>query len=152
MKSIVLYFSRTGNSERIARKIAEKAGCGLSRITDDKNWKGVFGFLRGGLYAARFRGTNPVLSPEVDFDAFDRIMIVSPVWAGNAVPAVFSLLMRKKDSLNKIGLVLSSGGGETGPVFDKLESKIGSIPFKFGIPKNRSDEDQVSSQAAEILR
>ncbi len=152
MKSIVLYFTRTGNSKRIAQKIAEKAGCGLSQITDEKNWKGIFGFLRGGYYAITFRETNPRLIPMVGFAEYDRIAIVGPVWAGNAVPAVFSLLMREKASLDKICLVLSSGGGETAPVFEKLESRIGKIPFKFGIPKNKADEDQAAAQAADVLR
>lgn len=152
MNSIVLYFTRSGNSERIAQKIAEKAGCGLSQITDEKNWRGLFGFLRGGFYAASFRQTNPALNPEVDFSAYDRIAIVGPVWAGNAVPAVFSLLMREKASMEKICLVLSSGGGDIAPVFEKLESKVGNIPFKIGIPKNKADEDQSAAQAAEILR
>ena len=152
MKSIVLYFTRSGNSKRIAQKIAEKAGCGLSQITDEKNWKGLFGFLRGGFYASTFRKTNPVLSPDVNFSAYDRIAIVGPVWAGSAAPAVFSLLMREKASLDKICLVLSSGGGETAPVFEKLMTKTGTIPFRLGIPKGRVDEDRVVAQAADILR
>lgn len=152
MSCIVLYFTRTGNSKRIAQKIAEKAGCELSRITDEKNWKGPFGFLSGGFYAASSRQTNPVLSPEVDFSEYDRIAIVGPVWAGNAAPAVYSLLMREKSSLNKICLVLSSGGGETAPVFEKLMTQTGVIPFRLGIPKNRVDEDRIVAQAADILR
>lgn len=152
MNSVVLYFTRSGNSKRIAQKIAEKAGCGLSQITDEKNWKGPFGFLRGGFYAATFRETHPSLSPEVDFSSYDRIAIVGPVWANNAAPAVYSLLIREKAILDKICLVLSSGGGEIEPAFQKVEQKTGTIPFKFGIPKQKADEDRVAGQAAEVLR
>ncbi len=148
MNCRVLYFSLSGNSKRIAEKIAAQGGCGLSQITDDKNWKGIFGFLRGGFYALRFKKTTPVIDPEVDFNELDHILIVGPVWAGNAAPAVYSLLEKEKSNLQKVCLVLSSGGGDTDPVFKKLEEKIGPIPFKFGIPKDKADEDAVAAQAA----
>ncbi|MEI6100295.1 MAG: hypothetical protein WCP73_00525 [Eubacteriales bacterium] len=152
MESRVLYFTRSGNSKRIAQKIAEKAGCGLSQITDDKNWSGLFGFLRGGSYAARQKTTNPVITPEAHLSDFGRVVIVGPVWAGNVVPAIYSLLLNEKENLQKVCLVLNSGGGETESAFKHLESKIGSIPFKFGIPKNKADEDQIVAQAAQTLK
>lgn len=142
----------SGNSKRIAEKITRKAGCGISQITDDKNWKGVFGFLRGGFYALRFKTTHPTVAPDVDFNEYDRLLIVGPVWAGNAVPAVYSLLEREKANLQKVCLVLSSGGGDTEPVFKKLEARIGTIPFKFGIPQNKADENAIAEKAADVLR
>jgi len=151
MNCRVCYFTLHGNSKRIAEKIAGRAGCGLSQITDDKNWKGVFGFLRGGFYAARSRMTNITVEPDIDFSEYDRVLIVGPVWAGNAVPAVYSILNREKANLHKIGLVLSSGGGETDPVFKRVENKLGAIAFKFGIPKDKVDEDAVAEQAASVL-
>ena len=152
MNCRVLYFTRSGNSKRIAEKIAGKAGCGVSVITDDKSWKGIIGFLRGGYYASRFKTTDVTVSPETDFGAYDRILIVGPVWAGNAAPAVYSLLLTEKENLGKICLVLSSGGGDTDAVFGRLEKKIGAIPYKFGIPQNKADEDAVAEKAAAVLK
>ena len=152
MNCRVLYFTRSGNAKRIALKISEKAGCGISQITDEKNWNGIFGFIRGGFYAHSFRMTHPVVTPDVNFSEYDRIVIVGPVWAGNAVPAVYSLLMREKENLDKVCLVLSSGGGDTIPVFSRLESRMGAIPFKFGIPAGKTDEDEIAAQAAEMLK
>lgn len=152
MEPRVLYFTRSGNSERIARKIAGLAGCGVSRITDDKNWSGLIGFLRAGSSASRQKTTNPKLSPEADFSDFSRVVIVGPVWAGKAATPVYSLLLKEKEHLSRVCLVLDSGGGETEPAFQCLEEKIGTIPFKFGIPKNKADEDQIAALAAETLK
>ncbi|MBC7960795.1 MAG: flavodoxin family protein, partial [Vallitaleaceae bacterium] len=41
----VVYFSRTGNSKRVAEKIAQKIGSHVSVLTDDKNWKGLLGYI-----------------------------------------------------------------------------------------------------------
>jgi len=152
MNCRVLYFTRSGNSKRIAEKIAGQAGCEISQITDDKNWKGFFGFMRGGYYASRYKMTNPLVTPKADFSEYDRVLIVGPVWAGNAAPAVYSLLEREKANLQKVCLVLSSGGGDTDAVFRRLETKTWVIPFKFGIPGNKADEDAVAAEAAGVLR
>lgn len=152
MNCRVLYFTRSGNSKRIAEKIAEKAGCGISEITDDKSWKGIIGFLRGGYYASRSKTTNVSVTPETDLGAYDRILIVGPVWAGNAAPAVYSILLKEQADLGKIGLVLSSGGGDTDAVFARLEEKTGAIPYKFGIPKNKVNEDAAAEKAADVLK
>ena len=152
MKCRILYFSLSGNSKRIAEKIAAQAGCEVSRIADDKNWKGVLGFLRGGFYAMRFKMTNPSIEPDVDFNELDRVVIVGPVWAGNAAPAVYSLLNRERLNLKKVCLVLSSGGGDTAPAFKRIEEKIGETSFQFGIPRNKADEDTVVAQAAAVCR
>jgi Flavodoxin len=152
MEPRVLYFTRSGNSERIARKIADIAGCGVSRITDEKNWAGLAGFLRGGFYATRQKTTNPKLEADARLSDFSRVVIVGPVWAGKAAAPVYSLLLKEKEHLNKVCLVLNSGGGETEPAFQCLEEKVGTIPFKFGIPKNKADEDQAAASAAQTLK
>lgn len=152
MESRVLYFTRSGNSERIARKIANLAGCGVSRITDGKNWAGPIGFLKGGYYASRQKTTNPKLTPDANLSDFSRVVIVGPIWAGKPAPAVYSLLLKEKEHIGRICVVLCSGGGETEPAFSHLEKQVGAIPFKFGIPKNKADEDQVAAQAAQTLK
>ena len=152
MEPRVLYFTRSGNSERIAKKIANLAGCGISRITDDKNWAGVFGFLRGGSYASRQKTTDARIEPEAHLSDFSRVVIVGPIWAGNAAPTVYSLLLKEKEHLNRVCLVMISGGGEIEPAFKRLEDKVGPVSFKFGIPRNKADEDQIAAQAAETLK
>ena len=57
MKYSVAYFSRTGNSGRIAQKIAQKLSTDAIEVTDNMNWKGPIGYIRAGRCA--LNTTNP---------------------------------------------------------------------------------------------
>ncbi len=148
----VLYFSRNGNSKRIAEKIAQKSGAEMSVITDDKKWKGIFGFIKGGAYASSWKVTTPLLSPVVSWDQYDKIVIVSPVWANNVAPAVYSLLMKEKKIMNKLVLVINNSGSETDSAFSNIETKLGEIPHQFGITKRKNNEDSVINAIIKVLK
>jgi len=141
MKTAVLYFSRTGNSKRVAEKIAQKLHGETACITDEESWKGPGGFARGAMFAAKWEITHPVVSPIVDYKGCDRIVIIGPVWAANPAPAVYSLIMQElKEYANKVTLVLTCGGMNM-PIPSKIESKIGKTNTIFVIAKFGDIED-----------
>ncbi len=85
----VYYYTRTGRSEAIAKKIAEKHCCEAFKIEDDEKWEGVLGFIKGGAKASKGDSTNAVYQkPDEEKD----IVLVFPVWAGKYPPAVNSFL------------------------------------------------------------
>jgi hypothetical protein len=57
MKSLVVYYSRNGNSKFIAQKIAEKLGADTEEIIDKKNRRGWIGFLTAGRDATQGKET-----------------------------------------------------------------------------------------------
>jgi len=102
----VIYFTRTGSSKRIAEKISAKLSCDVVQVTDNMNWKGVFGFIKGGYYASKNKDVDIKLSQPVD--PSDQLVVVSPMWAGGTVPAI-RVFLKGKD-LGKVDLVLTSNG------------------------------------------
>ncbi len=66
MNNKVVYFSRSGNSKRVAGKIAEKLDCGKVELTDNVSWKGIFGFFKGGFYSLNQKITE--ISLEDDYN------------------------------------------------------------------------------------
>jgi len=48
----VVYFSRSNTSKRIAEGISKKLNCSIVQVTDDKNWDGLFGFIKAGFYSS----------------------------------------------------------------------------------------------------
>ncbi len=149
---MVLYFSITGNSERIAEEIAKKTASPLARITDNKSWKGLFGFIKGGFYASRLKLTEPIVNPEVSWDEYEKIVIVSPVWVNNVAPAVYSLLLKNNQIMEKLVLVINNIASDTDNAFKNIESKLGTIPQKFGITNKQKNENHVISKIIEILK
>lgn len=127
----VVYFTRTGNSKRVAEKIASKLSCEALQITDNMNWKGGFGYLKGGYYASLNRDVD-INIPE-NLDSADELIVVTPIWAGGIAPDIKAFL--KNTTLNKVHLVVTSLGSI-------LKDRAG---FKSvcDIVKNKNDEDVI---------
>ncbi|WP_026884823.1 flavodoxin family protein [Clostridium akagii] len=127
----VVYFSKTGNSKRVAEKIGDKLSCEVTEITDNQDWKGVLGFLKGGYYAMTKKNVEIKINKK-STDA-DEIIVVSPLWASGVAPAIKSFLETTK--LDKVHLVVTSTGS-------KVKEREGFKSVSDVVKKN-NDEDAV---------
>ena len=106
MNYIVVFFTRTKASQRVAEKIASQLGCKTVEITDHMNWKGIFGFIKAGFYSSTNRPVKiEVLGSLGDADEF---IVVGPLWAGGLAPALTAFL--KTLPPEKVHLVVTSDG------------------------------------------
>lgn len=145
MKNVVLYFTRTGGSKRVAEIIAAKIGVNAIEITDNKNWNGVLGYIKAGFYSS-FNKNVPIIINEVYEDA-DQYIVISPIWAGGPAPAVKEFIKLVKT--DKVNLVLTCLGSDTDVALTKFETKFGKLKGKFGIVKKLNNEEKI---IAEIVK
>ncbi|MBU3182340.1 flavodoxin family protein [Clostridium psychrophilum] len=127
----VVYFTRTGNSKRVAEKIANELSCDTIQITDDMNWKGILGFIKGGYYASKNKHVD--IEIHGNLNIADEFIVVTPLWAGREVPAIKTFL--KTIALDKIYLVVTSSGSNI-----KDRSGFKSVS---DIVKNKKNEDAI---------
>lgn len=139
MKLKVVYFTRTGTSKRIAEKIASELSCDHIEITDGMNWKGIFGFIRGGYYASKDKAVDIKLSKEVG--DYDELVVVSPLWAGGTSPAIRTFL--KNVPLEKVNLLITSNGSSA-------KDRSGYKCVK-DIIRSKGNEDAVISELVKKL-
>jgi flavodoxin len=104
----VIYFTRTDTSRKVAEKIANKLSCEAIEISDNKSWKGILGFIKGGYYAS----TNKDVDIKIhgNLEGADELIVVTPLWAGGGAPAIRTFL--KTTTLEKVHLVVTSKGSE----------------------------------------
>ena len=108
MKSLVVYYSRTGNARFVAETIAAEIGADTEEVIDLKKRSGVFGFLSGG-FAAR-RGKQTQIAPTKKSAAdYDLIIASTPVWAGRPSPALATYLKKNDLSGKKVAVFLVQG-------------------------------------------
>lgn len=116
---LVVYYSRTGNTKKVAEKMAEVLKCDLDEIQDQKNRSGIFGWLRGGVDAFNRRLTQ--IRHEKDPKKYDLVIIGTPVWAGTMTPAVRTYL--EQNEFKKVAFFCTYGGQE-GKTFQDMEKII----------------------------
>jgi flavodoxin len=111
-KILVVYYSRTGNTERVAKDIAARLNADSEKIIDKKNRSGLSGMFSAGKDAAGKKSAD--IGPiEKDPANYDLVIVGTPVWAGSMTPAVRSYLQQTKGKFKKAAFFITSGG--TGP-------------------------------------
>jgi len=135
----VIYFTRTGNSRRAAEKIANALSLEAIEITDNVNWKGIFGFLKGGYYASTNKEVKINIPKNLDFA--DELIVVTPLWAGKVAPAIYAFLKTK--SLENVYLVVTSG--------DSLLKERSGYKSVNDIVKSKNNEETILSDLINSL-
>ena len=106
---LIVYYSLSGNTERVARDLATRLGADLEQIREPTNRRGFLGYLRAALDS--LRGTSvqlvgPVRNPR----DYALTIVGTPVWAGRITPAARTFLKSIRDVAPAIAFFTTSGG------------------------------------------
>ena len=126
-KCLVVFYSRTGTTRKVAGQIAQALGCATEELTDTKGRAGVLGFIKGGWDAFRKKLTRigEVANDPADFEL---VVLGTPVWAGSMTPAVRTYLTEQKDRLPHVAFFLTTGGSGIERTFRHMEELCGKPP------------------------
>jgi len=91
MKTLVVYYTRTGHTRRVAEDIATALEADIEELKDDVHRGGPIGFVRSGMEARN--GTTVNLEPlEHRPSDYDLVVVGTPVWAQNVSSPVRTFL------------------------------------------------------------
>jgi len=95
MKSLVVYYSRTCTTKKVAQEITKALKSDIEEVIDIKNRKGHLGYLISGRDASMKRLT--LIKPmQKDASKYDLVIIGTPVWAWDVTPAIRTYLVQTK--------------------------------------------------------
>jgi len=124
MKTAVIYYSFEGNCALVANAIKDTLDADIFEIKtiDKKKRSGFAKYLWGGFQTIMRK--KPELEPlSIDINAYDLIILGTPVWAASPTPAIFSFLSKTEIKGKKIALFCCHGGGK-GKLFDKFKALL----------------------------
>lgn len=114
-KTLIVYYSRTGNTRKLAENLREKLNCQIEEIVDVKSRKGIFGFVKSGMDAALKRDTT-IKTSSIDLSQYDLVILGTPVWASNMTPAIRTFIKMSKGKIKNVAFFctqMSSGKDNT---------------------------------------
>jgi len=120
MKTLVVYYSRTGHTKALAQEIGTKLGAEIDEIADKKPRKGVIGWLGAGKDATSGKPTEIEFGK--DASAYDLVVAGTPVWGGSMAPAIRSYLTKNK--LGRTAFFCSCKAGP-GKAFEEMQALAG---------------------------
>ena len=101
MKTLLVYYSRTNVTKKIAEMIQKEINCDIEEITDNDKYAGKIGFMKGGMNASMGRTSkiNPISKNPADYDL---IIIGTPVWASNIATPVYTYLKKYEQDIKNV--------------------------------------------------
>ena len=123
MKTLIVYYSMSGNCEMVADRIAGMTGADVLRIEPEKAYpdKGARKFLWGGKSAVM--GETPELKPYPDHvSEYDHVILGFPVWAGNVAPPIRTFVKEHSGDLKK--MTVSAFACQSGSGAEKALKKL----------------------------
>ena len=111
MRRLIVYYSYTGNTAKMAEKLAEKRRCDVLQVKDAHR-PGTLKAYTLGILAA-LRGKAWEIEPaQLNFEEYDFITVMAPVWAGKPAPQINGVL-QALPSGKQVEVIMVSGSGES---------------------------------------
>ena len=123
MKTIILYYSRTKKTSRVANTLAKEILADIVEIEDLKNRSGPLNYINASVDAMRENKTN-IRPQTADLSEYGLVYVGTPVWAGKPAPAIITLI-DKCDFQGKDVILFATLGGSGGRnTIERMKEKI----------------------------
>lgn len=137
MKTLIAFYSYTGNTKQIANYIKSKIDADITEIVPATPYSDDYDLVVENAKAEIKNNYTPEILPlNVELNDYDTIIIGTPVWWYTFAPAIRTFLSSNNFD-NKNIFVFATNGGWIGHTFDDIEklldnSKlINTIDIKF---------------------
>ncbi len=118
MKTIILYYSYSGNTKVLANKKSKELEADIEEIVEVKKPAMIVGLYR--VLRQKKTEIRPIKS---QLDSYDKIIIMSPVWGGSPVSPINSLI-ECLPAGKKVEIIMVSGGGGTKKSAERTKSLV----------------------------
>jgi flavodoxin len=146
MKSLVVYYTRTGNARFVAETIAAEIGADIEEIVDLKDRSGKLGWMLAGRAGMSGRETKIAPTKKVPAD-YDLIVVGTPIWAWAPSSAIRTWLDQNDLSEKKVALFFTMDSGLRQAV-EKTKALIPKAVFvgELAIAKALENKDETAKK------
>jgi len=127
MKTLVTFYSRTGNTKMVGNLIAGMLKCDVDEIIDTKNRKGIWGWLTSGK-AGMKKELTKIEPPKKDPSTYDLIIIGTPIQMGPTA-AARTYIRENKDKFKNVAFFCTYGSSGVEKTFNDMEQEAGKKPL-----------------------
>lgn len=149
MKTAIIYYSYRGNTKEIAEWIQKRVGGDLVRIETVVPYEGDYNKVVDQGQDEVNRGYCPEIKPmDVDLQAYDTILLGTPVWWYTFAPAMHTFL-KSQNWEGKTIYLFATNGGWIGHTFQDFKQACKGADVKSGL-NIRFDETTLRTDKKDI--
>ena len=154
MKSIIIYYSRTGRTKLIAQTLAKEKNMKIVEIKDKTNRSGAIGFIKGTL-DSMINNSTTIEPVTIDLDKYDTVYIGTPVWASKITPAIKQILdninLENKNVITFVTLNKNGAKEALNSLNSTIKDKGGKIINSFSIITKGRDIESLTKDIVKNL-
>ena len=120
MKKIFIYYSLTGNGDKVANYLMNKGIDIRKVIADYKVSKSNFGLIMKGGFLAGINYKAKLIDFNDDINAYDEVIIGSPIWNNRFSCPINTVLSKLNLENKKITFILYSASGKDNKAMIKI--------------------------------
>ncbi|PWE17169.1 hypothetical protein DDZ18_05580 [Marinicauda salina] len=124
MKTLIVYYSRTGTTKRVVEALARAIRADTAEIRCEAYRPGVLRLIKAVMDAGRRRPCAPIHPPHLDYAPYERVVIAAPVWAGRPALPLQAWLKSKPHLPGRVVLLVTFAGD---PSLDKAEETVATL-------------------------
>jgi len=152
-KTLIVYYSRTGNTRAISESIKDTLECTIQEIKDLKDRSGISGFI-GGMIDVRKNPTTDISPKEVSLEGYNLLIIGTPGWGGKITPAINTFINMTDFAGKKVVLFSVVSGQMPQKTLDEyselINSRGGQVIDTFIIKTLWINQDEMRTEAKKI--
>lgn len=126
-RTLVVFYSRSGTTRRIAEALAAMLKCELEEITEPRPRTGFLGYMRS-LLEARRKIPCSIAPGKHDVSSYDLIVIGTPVWAWSLSSPVRAYLTATASRLPEVAFFCTLGSRGSESAFAQMTTIVGKKP------------------------
>jgi flavodoxin len=126
-KTLILYYSLTGNTKAGCEALQRELGADIMEIKDLRKRSGKWGFFKTAI--ASLVGKHTKIEPEkVDLASYNNIILGSPIWTGKLSMAIRTVIDRNRFNGKKVIIYTTTNAFEK----EKYKEKSRNLVRKAG--------------------
>jgi flavodoxin len=124
MKSLVVFYSRTGNTKKVAEGLSKLLKSDLEEIRGVEDRRGVLGYAVSGMQAL-MKKPAAIRKPRRNPASYDVVVIGTPVWFGNVSTPVRTYLTQNAGRFKNVAFYCTFHGSGAESAFRHMRGLCG---------------------------
>lgn len=114
-KTLIAYYSWTGNNEYLAKDLQKRLNCDILKISEVKKRTGFKTLLD-----IMFKRKPNIVHLNANLNSYDKIILISPIWAGRVANPLETFLLNQRGNINKYSFISMCTGTDAEDVRSQL--------------------------------
>ncbi len=150
MKSLIVYFTRTGNTKKIVDTLQAELAADAEEITEEGSRRGLQGWLKSGRQGTS-KADVEIHPLEADLSSYELVVMASPVWSGNVSAPMRAFIKKYREALPETAVFLTHDSPDVTDAFTDIEELLSNEALAYGDVNRRVIQANEHHEAIKVF-